>query len=125
MTHTALSLFRHHLLTALVVLPVLVMSVFPQGTMAARGADGIEVVLCTGHGPLTVIVDENGAPLEEQPAEIDCGWWLLGQGLCLSASPDLPVPVAVAMRIADGTAAHLVPGTTAAAPYPARAPPRV
>ena len=79
--------YRNTLLAALIVLPLLLLSVFPQGTMAVRGADGIEVVLCTGDGPLTILVDENGTPIDDQHADVaGCDWVLLGQSIVLASA---------------------------------------
>lgn len=125
MTVLASSPLRRYALTALVLLPLLVMSVFPQGTMATRGAHGMEVVLCTGDGPLTVIVDENGTPIDDAHNEVSCGWWLLGQSLVLVATADAEMPVSTGMQLVAGIEYHDVRLSRAAAFYPARAPPPV
>lgn len=120
------SRYRDTLLAALIVLPLLVMSIFPQGTMATDGAHGFEVVLCTGDGPLRIHIDENGTPIDDQHVDAaGCGWWLLGQGLVLTASPETNCP---APRLAQKitTVEHsdaILPGTPSH--YPARAPPLV
>ena len=51
--------------------------------MAARGAGGMEIVLCTGEGPLTVVIDQDGTPIETPDEGVDCGWSLLAQSLYL------------------------------------------
>ncbi len=126
MRTAGLTILRHYLLAAVVLLPMLVMSVFPQGTMAARGVQGLEVVLCTGDGPFTIIVDENGAPIEEQHVDAaDCGWWLLGQGLIFNSSPGTNAPRTACLKktsCVETAQTHLsrVPSY-----HPARAPPSV
>ncbi len=121
-----LSTSAQYVLAALLVLPVLVMSVFPQGTMAARGTQGLEVVLCTGDGPVSVLVDEDGTPIEDQHADAaDCGWWLLGQALVLSSSLDAQSSGLVYVRgFALVRSAFALP-SSAPSIYPARAPPLV
>ncbi|WP_299845846.1 DUF2946 family protein [uncultured Roseovarius sp.] len=117
--------FRRYLLTALLLLPVLTMSIFPQGTMAARGAQGMEVVLCTGNGPMTVIVDENGTPIEGEHTSTDCGWWLLGQGLCLTGAQETPALFAVALGTLSPVTGRFAEISHDTSHYPARAPPVV
>ena len=125
MSKLTLPHLRRIALMALVLLPVLIMSVFPQGTMAARGEQGMEVVLCTGNGPLTVIVDENGAPIEEPQAEVDCGWWLLGQSLCdIAAQSGLQTVSFGCQTLATLDGAFAAP-SQATTHHPARGPPQV
>lgn len=120
------SRYRNTLLAALIVLPLLVMSIFPQGTMATHGAQGFEVVLCTGDGPLTIRVDENGTPLDAPQVDAaGCGWWLLGQALALTAAPGATSPAPrLAQAIVDiERVSAILPDT--ASTHPARAPPAV
>ena len=121
-----LTAFRQFVFATLIVLPVLVMSAFPQGTMAIRGAQGIEVVLCTGDGPLTIRVDENGTPVEDQYVDAaDCGWWLLGQGLILSASPGVSSSTPADLQVLAPLERLHLPPSRLSAIHPARAPPVV
>ena len=125
MTMTSLTFLRRYLLTALWLMPLLVMSVFPQGTMATRGAQGMAVVLCTGDGPLTVIVDDNGTPIENQHGTTECGWSLLGQGLCLTEAQETPVLLSVAISALRPVTGRVAALSRDVSPYPARAPPLV
>ena len=118
--HTAL---RHLAIAAFVLVPLLVMSVFPQGTMAARGAGGMEIVLCTGDGPLTVLVDQDGTPIEMPGEGIDCGWSLLAQSLYPPEATSAVPPGRIAATQIRLPAGDLSPRDRAAAPYPARGPP--
>ncbi len=120
------STIGNYLRAALMLLPLLVMSFFPQGTMATRGTQGVEVVLCTGTGPLTVIVDESGTPVRDPHSDAaECGWLLLGQGIALLASPATSVPAPLPIPLVAGTD-H---ASACVADIPsfdsARAPPRV
>lgn len=122
---TSLTHIRRYLLTALLLLPLLVMSVFPQGTMAARGAQGMEVVLCTGAGPLTILVDDQGTPIEDHQSGADCGWWMLGQSLCLTAAPCAGVPASTSFYVVATPQTGAQGPSQITSPYPARAPPFV
>jgi hypothetical protein len=56
-------------------------SLLPVGFMLAPSAgDEMTVVICTGHGPLTVTLDADGKPVPTKPK-------LTGAGLCAYASP--------------------------------------
>lgn len=125
MTIAALTYFRRTLGTALLLLPLLVMSIFPQGTMATRGAQGMEVVLCTGNGPLTVIVDATGTPVEDQHAPTECGWWLVGQSLCLTEAQETPALFSVAGATLCPVTGQVAARSHDVSPYPARGPPAV
>ncbi|MEO3414379.1 DUF2946 family protein [Roseovarius sp. CAU 1744] len=121
-THSAL---RHLAIAVFLLLPLVVMSAFPHGTMAVRGASGLEVVLCTGDGPLTVIVDENGAPIDTPRESADCGWSLLGQNLCLPVISGPIPPISISGIRSASPDRDLAPHRQAVTPYPARAPPTV
>ena len=125
MTMASQTLVRRYLITALLLLPLLVISVFPQGTMAARGVQGMEVVLCTGYGPVTVTVDETGTPIEEQHGANDCGWWLHGQGLCFADLTVSPVLITFGFRTLTGVIRRFTKLQFATTDYPVRAPPVV
>lgn len=126
MAPSRIDTLRQTLLASLLVMPVFLMSLVPQGTMAMGGAQGIEVVLCTGDGPLTILVDENGTPIDEQVTDAaGCGWWGLAQGLALTASPDTHAPVSRFVLRLSANDDWLVPAAAAAPVPPARAPPLV
>ena len=94
--------------------------------MASRGANGFEVVLCTGDGPLTILVDENGTPIEEQYADAaDCGWWLLNQSLIVAETADTVAPHAVSLRSAQDVSGDQIRPWRHNTHDPARAPPLV
>lgn len=65
-----------------------------QSMAIARGASGPagEMVLCTGTGPVTVFVDENGAPVKPPQYCPDCALTLL---VAMPAPDPLLLPVIV------------------------------
>lgn len=118
--------YLRSVLAALVVLPLLLLSVFPQGTMAVRGTGGVEVVLCTGDGPLTILVDENGTPVDGPHVDAaGCDWLLLGQAIVLTASPDAYCAAPVLAQRITGTDAHHADLPAPLLTHAARAPPVV
>lgn len=68
-------------LTVLALLSLTLRSLLPVGFMLApSAADEMTVVICTGHGPLTVTLDVDGKPVPAKPKLTDAG-------LCAYASP--------------------------------------
>ena len=68
-------------LTVLALLSLTLRSLLPVGFMLApASADEMTVVICTGHGPLTVTLDADGKPVPAKPKLTDAG-------LCAYASP--------------------------------------
>ena len=68
-------------LTVLALLSLTLRSLLPVGFMLApSAADEMTVVICTGHGPLTVTLDADGKPVPTKPKLTDAG-------LCAYASP--------------------------------------
>lgn len=105
------AMFRHPLTGALMALLLVLTG---QSLAAARGAPGPagEIVLCTGAGPVTVLVDENGQPVGHAHICPDCTMQLLaavagqaGAPLVLDARP---LGLAIAVVVADDLA-PLVP----------------
>lgn len=118
--------YRNTLLAALIVLPLLLLSIFPQGTMAVRSTHGIEVVLCTGDGPLTIMVDDNGTPVDDQHVDAaGCDWLLLGQSIVLTASPDAYCAAPVLAQRITGTEERSADLPSPLLTHAARAPPVV
>ncbi|SLN67230.1 hypothetical protein AQS8620_03133 [Aquimixticola soesokkakensis] len=97
---------------------VLTASAMAQARGQMRAASGA-IVLCTGTGPVTVVVDENGAPLGRIHICPDCALSLIAGLLPLW---QLPQKAARAQRlVAIDMALHATPR---ALPIPAaRAPP--
>jgi hypothetical protein len=79
---------------ALVLAALLVLT--GQGTAVARTAPGPagQMVICTGSGPLTVLVDATGQPTGTVRICPDCLASLIDAAP--GASPDAPVPLAAA-----------------------------
>ena len=68
-------------LTVLALLTLTLRSLLPVGFMLApAAADEMTVVICTGHGPLTITLDADGKPVPTKPKLTDAG-------LCAYASP--------------------------------------
>jgi len=101
---------------------VAIMVLTSQSMAVARGmatnAAG-QIVLCTGTGPVSVYVDEDGQPTRPPHICPDCALHLLAA----VAAPDIaPVPLAVAMRKQGFAAETTHPENRACAPS-ARDPP--
>ncbi|MCO0635445.1 hypothetical protein M8745_05650 [Lutimaribacter sp. EGI FJ00014] len=111
-------MFRHPLAGVLVAL-VLVLT--GQSMAIARGTPGPsgEIVLCTGSGPISVLVDENGQPVGRAHICPDCAFAFFAAHWDAPRLPPRPEARAVPLR-PDTTARP----ETAQAPTPqARGPP--
>lgn len=102
---------------------VLVLVLTGQSMALARSLPGPagSVVLCTGAGPVTVLVDESGAPVE--PAHIcpECtAAYLSG---ALPDAPDLPRHLQLATAVQPAWTKTALPDNPCLAMVRARAPP--
>jgi hypothetical protein len=102
---------RTHFLGWLLCLPFVLMSLLPAAVMPMRTAGGtFELVLCTGDGPVTTVVD-NGTGHDDLGAAQGCDWACGQTALALCAplamaplqgqarpsfAPSLSTPVAFA-----------------------------
>ena len=113
----------------LLLLPLLLVSLLPQGFMPAVTDGGtLTVTLCTSDGLRTVTLDANGQEVPDSPVDDEdngaglCIFAGVGQFAALHAAPDLPTPASAVQK-----AAGLVPDSLRAAAYSgslgARAPP--
>ncbi|WP_444459884.1 hypothetical protein [Rhodobacter capsulatus] len=107
------------------VLGLVLAALLPPAVRPLRAASGtLEMVLCSGHGPVSVILDlGTGKPLDRLPASDDrhCSWaccHLAAPGAALPAGLPLPVRMARAARIEpppailrDGHVTGLPPAT--------------
>lgn len=98
----------------------------PAGWMPVATKRGIEVVLCTGQGPVTMVLGLDGTPHQRQPdsPRDPCPYGVAGaQPFDLAAAPQLPLPPAVlaAIRTPALVAARLA--AWRALRPPARGPP--
>jgi hypothetical protein len=59
-------------LCRLAVVPFVLVSLIAPGVMVTQSDDGFEVVLCTGDGPITMVLDLDGA--QDHGDENPCGW---------------------------------------------------
>lgn len=113
-----MKLFRHPLTGVLMALMLVLTG---QSMAIARGTPGPsgEMVLCTGTGPITVLVDENGQPVGQAHICPDCAFAFFAAHW---DAPDLPPrPAARHVPLRPGTQAVL---RAAQAPAPqARGPP--
>lgn len=110
-------------LRAALLLPFLLLCLMPPGAMAHRGDRGMEVVLCTGHGPVTVMLDEDGKPIVAKASTAPCDWAVHGQPWLADDTAALAPPHTLRL-----SATHVplpLPARLAARPktHPARAPP--
>ena len=113
--------------TLLAVLALLLNVAVPQGTMVAPGGHGAAaLVICTGHGPLTLAGHDGGPAHKGQAAGHDGACAFAGHGLA-SAPPPLPLIARAAFAPATLVrlaVADLAPGRgLAAPPPPSHAPP--
>lgn len=86
------SQLKSTLISALALLMILTSTAMAMGQMRAA-ADG-EMVLCTGHGPRIVPVDQNGQPVEPKVVCPDC---LLDASAQLGAATSFIIPTTVAL----------------------------
>jgi hypothetical protein len=112
---------------ALAALALLLMVLVPQGTMLARSGDQVLIVICSGHGPITVQAPPGArkAPADKKAPDAPCAF--------AGHAPSVPVPVMA--RLAEPSpspylearsdpASSPAPGRgLAAPPPPSRGPP--
>jgi hypothetical protein len=103
------------------VLLALMLVLTGQSMAIARGTPGPsgELVLCTGSGPITILVDENGQPVGQAHICPDCAFAFFAAHW---DAPDLPPrPAARHVPLRPGTQAQ--PDTASAPVAQARGPP--
>lgn len=83
------------------LLPFLLLALLPAGAMPQRVADGVELVLCSGTGPVSVHVEDPGGP-----GPPSCPWALHAAGFLPAGPPALPPPV---LRLSPAGPAALIP----------------
>lgn len=87
------------LLAALLALAVRL--AVPAGYMPQRSADGWTITICTGQGPATLTIGEDGRPVPPDHAEATtCPYALLATPL--SAAPPLLLALPILLLIAAG-----------------------
>lgn len=108
-----------HPLLGLVMVALLVLT--GQSMAVARGAPGPSgtLTLCTGTGPVTVLVDENGQPTGKPHICPDCGFGLFAATFAAPALPPRPVTYSVKWR----PVSHVMRVAMASPRPQARAPP--
>ena len=100
----------------------------PDGMMLQSTSlgHGVEVVVCTGHGPLQLTLDASGKPVSEtqdkapgrgksQPA---CPYALLGMGMTATLGLAVPQPTAVAYTEIAPAGIYATPSLGLASPPP-------
>lgn len=108
---------RIYLALTLVAIMVLTSQSMAVARGAARDATG-QIVLCTGTGPVSVYVDEDGQPVGRPHICPDCALHLLAA----VAAPDIaPVPLALSSRkhpliLAEVSAETVAPASSARGP---------
>jgi len=112
----------------LAVLPFLFFALMQPGTMLSRDAMGkVTVVLCSGDGPVDMVVAADGSlvPADQAPHGDShaCDWSLHGQPLLEGAAAGAPQPLAVADRLALWPAPSPPPHGSALPVPSARGPP--
>jgi hypothetical protein len=105
----------------LTILALVLKVLVPQGFMLSERGPGFPLVICTGHGPLTLIDDGHGVP--KNPAQKKSDAPCTGAGNVTPVTPSAlstasePV-VLVADRLHSDLAFDLIPGRGLAAPPP-------
>lgn len=91
-----LRLWRLWALRLAVVLPLMVLGLFPAGVMPGQGADGaMTLVICTGNGPMLMVVDPATGSLKKAPAaapQAACDWAMTRAAAMMPLPAVLPRP---------------------------------
>ncbi|MDR3508676.1 MAG: hypothetical protein P4L64_12330 [Caulobacteraceae bacterium] len=106
---------------ALALIAFVVRALVPAGFMVAQaqGGQGPAIVICTGHGPLTLAVQgEHKAPPAKSRGDAPCVFTALGAPLASPSIPDLARPAAIIASVSTPMPADLLPGRGLAAPPP-------
>ncbi len=113
----------------LAVLALALKVLIPQGFMLSERGPGFPLVICTGHGPLTLSDDGHGG--SKDPAQKKSDAPCTGAGNVTPVTPSALAAVSepivlVADHLHDGKTLDLMPGRGLAAPPPlSHAPPAV
>ncbi|MEP4978123.1 hypothetical protein [Ascidiaceihabitans sp.] len=92
------------------------------GTMPQAQYGGFTVVLCTGDGPVTMTLDENGDPIEAQHAPCDWSAQVIAADVPLHAP--LATPARLTAFVPNLEAPHVPVRFALVQPNPARGPPQ-
>ena len=89
------------------------------------GAGHLDIVLCTGHGPVSLTLDANGVPAKPHRSPgADCPFGMaLGKGFVAPAAPALPYAIVAAGTTARTDAARGLRPPSQGPPLGSRAPP--
>lgn len=71
----------------IVLIHFVLASAIAQGTMPVQQAGAMAVVICTGNGPVTLLLGPDGQPVEESDER--CDWATHGQGLAVPKGPSV------------------------------------
>lgn len=80
-------------------MPFVLLSLVAQGYMPARGDDGaLRIVICTGQGPVAMVLDPETGRLKPAPEVVDgrCSWAQAALALTVPEAPVLRVPLRLA-----------------------------
>ena len=113
----------------LLCVPFLLAQLIAPGTMATAGPAGLQMVLCTGEGNVTVVLTEDGefVPVEDDtghhPSDAVCPWTAaFGQAALDTVPMALQTPMAMARPLSVATATDVPAAAFVHCPH-ARAPP--
>ena len=87
--------FAHAFLIRLTLVALLVSALLPAGWMPNPDGmgSGIPIVMCTGHGPVTAVMDHGGKPAKPQQSQSDvCVFAAAATYATPVAAPALSVP---------------------------------
>ncbi len=118
------------LVLPLLCLPFLLAQLIAPGTMAVSGPDGLRMVLCSGDGPITVVLTDTGdiVPVDDAtdghgPSGATCPWSLAFDKSAMAASQHVAQMIAAPVRLGLSWDHHPHPPIIARQNPPARAPP--
>jgi len=111
-------------LQSLLFVPFVLAQFFAVGTMGHLGADGFEIVLCSGAGPVSVVIGPNGDPEPVDHSDQPICAWAVATQAALTANQQAPVALNIAWQhLALASASNQdLPAVILAIP-PARGPP--
>ena len=109
----------------IVLVHFVLVSAIAQGTMPVPQAAGFAIVVCTGNGPVTLLLGPDGDPIEPSPSHDPCEWAAHGQGLALPPAAAVMDVDASPTQTVDPTPRSVFAGRAAPQQNLIRAPPRL
>lgn len=112
----------------LALIALLLIVLIPPGYMAASDAHGPALVICSGHGPVSMSLDAAGHPSKAPKSRPDAPCAFAGHGVAPTPTPPVTLSLATAVGTVEPSSVptDLTPGRgLAAPPPPSQAPPAI